>query len=64
VFDRLDIEGKTLPDIDISSAFVPGFVSIREREGFWERFRGTMGKKVRAEVRMKEVRQVETPAAN
>lgn len=65
VFDRLDIEGKTLPEIDISSAFVAGFVSIREREGFWERFRGTMGKKVRAEVKAEEKEAKEnTPAGN
>lgn len=51
VFDRLDIEGKTLPMIDYSAAFVPGFVSITQREGFWERFSGTMGKRVKEEVK-------------
>ena len=51
VFDRLDLNGKSLPHIDFSSAFVPDFVSITKREGFWERFQGTLGKRVKNEVK-------------
>jgi uncharacterized SAM-binding protein YcdF (DUF218 family) len=51
VFDRLDLEGKTLPMIDYSAAYVPDFVSITKREGFWERMRGTMGSRVKKEVK-------------
>lgn len=54
VFDRLDIDGKALPVIDYSAAFVPGFVSITQREGFWERFSGTMGKRVKEEMKADE----------
>jgi hypothetical protein len=50
IFDRLDIDSKNLPAINPQAAFVPGFVSIKEREGFWERMRGTMGKRVKEEA--------------
>lgn len=56
VFDRLDLEGKTLPPIDYTSAFKPGFVSITEREGFWQRFRGTMGNRVKEEIRAEKAK--------
>lgn len=46
----LDMD-KTLPIIDPTSAYVPGFVSIMKRESFWQRFRGTMGKRVKDEVK-------------
>ena len=51
VFDLLNFKGKPLPTIDDTSAFVPGFVSIMERESFWERFRGTMGRRVKEEAK-------------
>lgn len=51
VFDVLDIQNKSLPVIDTTSAYVKDFVSITEREGFWERFNGTMGKKIKEEVK-------------
>lgn len=57
VFDRLDMEGKSLPVIDYTAAFVPNFVSIKEREGFWKRLQGTFGKRVKKEA--KEERRVE-----
>jgi uncharacterized SAM-binding protein YcdF (DUF218 family) len=31
------------PKIDFEKAYVKNFVSIKEREGFWKRFRGTRG---------------------
>ncbi|MGC3943363.1 MAG: YdcF family protein [Chryseolinea sp.] len=51
VFDRLDMEGKTLPMIDYSPAYVPNFVSITKRESFWQRLRGTLGRRVKKEVK-------------
>lgn len=51
VFDLLDIEDRSLPKIDTTAAYVKDFVSITERESFWERFRGTMGKRVREEIK-------------
>ena len=54
VFTLLDIDDRSLPKIDTSAAYVANFVSITERESFWERFRGTMGKRVREEIREEE----------
>jgi len=51
VFGVLDIESKSLPVIDTTSAYVADFISITEREGFWERFNGTMGKRIKKEIK-------------
>ena len=51
VFSLLDIDDRSLPKIDTTAAYVENFVSITEREGFWERFQGTMGKGVREDVK-------------
>lgn len=54
VFSKLDIDDRSLPKIDTTAAYVHNFVSITERESFWERFRGTLGKRVREEVKAQE----------
>lgn len=51
VFSLLDIDDRSLPKIDTTAAYVRDFVSITERESFWERFRGTMGKRVREDIK-------------
>lgn len=51
VFGTMDIGNKKLPEIDPSSALKTDFVSIMARESFWQRFRGTMGKRIRDEKR-------------
>jgi hypothetical protein len=51
IFDTMEIDEKKLPEIDPSAAHVEPFVSITEREGFWDRFRGTMGKRVKQEAK-------------
>jgi uncharacterized SAM-binding protein YcdF (DUF218 family) len=51
VFGTMDIGNKVLPKIDPAAAFRGDFVSIMDREGFWKRFRGTMGKRIRDEKR-------------
>lgn len=51
VFSRLDIDDRSLPKIDTTAAYVENFVSITERENFWERFRGTMGRRVIEDVK-------------
>ena len=51
VFELLDIADRSLPKIDTTAAYADNFVSIVERESFWQRFRGTMGKKVKEEVK-------------
>ena len=44
--DTLKLIEKINPPIDPSSAFVEDFVSIKKREGFFKRWRGTMGKNI------------------
>jgi uncharacterized SAM-binding protein YcdF (DUF218 family) len=39
-----------LPVIDTTSCYVSDFISIKEREGFWKRFRGTRGGRIVDEV--------------
>ncbi|MBC7901789.1 MAG: YdcF family protein [Gemmatimonadaceae bacterium] len=45
VFDTLKAMEAAMidPPINAASAFQENFVSIKKREGFWKRFRGTMG---------------------
>lgn len=50
VFDMISLTDNPLPAIDTTSAYVPNFVSIVERESFWKRFAGTRGKRVVDEV--------------
>jgi len=57
VFDEIDMDGKALPVINPQRAFRSDFVSIREREGFWKRFRGTMGKRVKDERKAEKEKQ-------
>ena len=51
VFGMLDIDDRSLPKIDTTTAFVHNFVPISKRESFWERFQGTMGKRVKEDVK-------------
>lgn len=50
IFDTIKTYYEPLPkqvSIDPSPAFVENFESIKEREGFWKRFAGTMGKNLK-----------------
>lgn len=49
----IEMETK-LPKVDTTSFFKKDFVSIKERESFWERFRGTRGKRVKDEVELEK----------
>jgi len=66
VFDRIQIDDAPLPVIDASSALQEGFVSIKKRESFWQRFSGTLGKRVKQEVKAKkkEEKNKKVPVAN
>jgi len=65
VFGTFDTDTTILPVIDVTSAYVPDFVSITERESFWQRFRGTRGKRVRDEVKAEEdLKNEKVPSAN
>jgi len=45
-FDLLETQEMTDPAIDPSGAYVENFVSLPDRQGFFERFRGTLGKHI------------------
>lgn len=49
-FDTIDMDEKTLPKIDPSSAYVKDFVSIMDRESFWTRLKGTMGRRAKKDA--------------
>jgi len=61
-FEKINARSKTLPSIDASSAKVTPFVALPNREGFWERFRGTLGKRVKEEAKAerREEKQMKT----
>jgi hypothetical protein len=63
IFDSMNIDEKVLPVITPDAAFVEDFIPITKRESFWQRFRGTMGKKVKAEAKadIEKQHQVITP---
>ena len=50
-FEKIEPQNKTLPPIDPSTAHVTPFTPLPERESFWERWQGTLGKRVKAEAR-------------
>ena len=54
VYDILDRESTPLPLIDTTKAYRAGFVSIKDREGFWKRLQGTMGRRVKEQRRIEE----------
>jgi uncharacterized SAM-binding protein YcdF (DUF218 family) len=54
VFSILEMDEGVLPTIDTTSAYVRGFVSITDREGFWQRLNGTMGKRIKDEIKAGE----------
>ncbi len=64
IYDKIDFEEKELPVIDTTSSYRHDFVSIKEREGFIERFRKTMGKRIKDEKKMEEARRREELVQN
>jgi uncharacterized SAM-binding protein YcdF (DUF218 family) len=47
VFQRIDMESNPwLPTFNPKAALKEGFVNLEHRESFWERFKGTRGKKI------------------
>lgn len=50
IFGTMEIGTRTLPKIDTASVYVKDFVSIVKRENFWQRLRGTRGKRVKEEI--------------
>lgn len=49
-FEKIDASRLVFLPIDVSSAKVNPFTPLNKREGFWERFRGTMGRRIRADA--------------
>jgi uncharacterized SAM-binding protein YcdF (DUF218 family) len=64
VFDYIDLDSFSLPQIDASAAYVNDFVSIRERESWWRRVQGTMGRRVKEEKRMEARERSSAPVSN
>ena len=51
VYDKLDSMEVVNPAIDSMQAYVTPFIPLPEREGFWKRLRGTMGKRIKYDNR-------------
>ena len=49
--ETFDVDAKALPAINPAAAYKHNFVPITDRETFWQRLRGTLGKRVRNEVK-------------
>lgn len=49
-FEKINASSSIFSPMDVSSAYVNPFTPLSEREGFWERFLGTMGKRVKADA--------------
>ena len=54
VFGTMNIDSEVLPAIDSNPAFVKNFVSIVDRQGFWERLSYTQGKRIKEEIEAEE----------
>lgn len=52
VFSKIDMKNNSLPVIDTTSSYRRDFVSIKEREGFFERMRYTFGKRIKEEKKL------------
>ncbi len=50
VFEKIDTKSSAFPKINDRAAFVENFISLPKRQDFWERFKGTRGKRVKEEV--------------
>lgn len=50
-FETIDARNRMLPVIDAHVARVNSFVALPERESFWERMKGTMGRRVKEEAK-------------
>jgi hypothetical protein len=64
IFDTMNIDEKTLPPINAAAAYIENFVPITKRESFWQRMRGTLGKRVKAEALADQKKQSSNPAEN
>jgi len=48
-FEKINPSHIVFSPVDVTNAKVTPFTPLSQREGFWERFRGTMGKRIREE---------------
>jgi vancomycin permeability regulator SanA len=49
-FEKIDTKSIVFPKINDRAAFVDNFISLPKRQDFWERLRGTRGKRVKEEL--------------
>jgi hypothetical protein len=59
MFDVIDIDDLDLPKINAAGAYVDNFTPITKRETFWQRMKGTMGKRVKEEVKANKKKKVD-----
>jgi uncharacterized SAM-binding protein YcdF (DUF218 family) len=64
VYSKIDFKSTELPVIDTTSSYRKNFVSLKERKGFFERMRGTMGKKIKEEKKLEARRQKDSDTEN
>lgn len=50
LFDTLSQIDKIDPPVDVSGAYIKNFVALPDREGFFKRFKGTLGKNMKEEL--------------
>jgi hypothetical protein len=63
LWDKINVDDKELPRINAASGYVENFVHITKREGFWKRLKGTLGKRVKEEVKAEKRRSASTGAS-
>lgn len=51
VYDRIDSLNVGNPDIDSMQAYVTPFIALPERESLWKRLQGTMGKRIKYDLK-------------
>jgi uncharacterized SAM-binding protein YcdF (DUF218 family) len=50
-FEKIDASRAKFYPLDMTNAKVNPFIPLNKREGFWERFRGTMGKRIKEDAK-------------
>jgi len=49
-FEKIDASNVIFPSVDVASAKVNPFTPLNQRESFWARLKGTMGKRIREDA--------------
>jgi uncharacterized SAM-binding protein YcdF (DUF218 family) len=49
-FEKIDAGHTVFSPVDVTYAKVDSFIPLNKREGFWQRFRGTMGRRIKEDA--------------